>query len=100
MTEEEAKNIRIEIDKLHKVVNANNERVYVPINDVLDVIDKHISAYECGRASVLSVIENIKAEIDDEWANTHNMYPDYASGLARASEIIDKHISRKGTDEL
>lgn len=37
-------------------------------------------------------IEKIKTEIDNEWANTHHMYPDYAGGLARASEIIDKHI--------
>ena len=35
--------IKTEIDKLHKVGNANDGRVYVPINDVFDVIDKHIN---------------------------------------------------------
>lgn len=39
-------------------------------------------------------LDDVKAEIDNEWANTHHMYPDYASGLARASEIIDKHIGK------
>ena len=49
--------------------------------------------------SALSAIEDIKAEIDDEWANTHHMYPEYASGLACASEIIDKH-TEKETEEI
>ena len=31
--------IKTEIDKLHKVGNANDGKVYVPINDVFDVID-------------------------------------------------------------
>lgn len=39
-------------------------------------------------------IEKIKTEIDNEWANTHHMYPDYASGLACASEIIDRCIGK------
>lgn len=30
-----------DINKLHKVGNANDGRVYVPINDVFDVIDKY-----------------------------------------------------------
>lgn len=34
--------IKAEIDKLHKVGNGNDGKVYVPINDVFDVIDKHI----------------------------------------------------------
>ena len=34
--------IKADIDKLHKVGNANDGKVYVPINDVFDVIDKHI----------------------------------------------------------
>lgn len=39
-------------------------------------------------------LDTVKAEIDNEWANTHHMYPEYAGGLARASEIIDKHIGK------
>ena len=31
--------IKVEIDKLHKVGNANDGKVYVPINDVFDVIE-------------------------------------------------------------
>lgn len=38
--------IKAEIDKLHKVGNADDGRVYVPINDVFDVIDKHIGKAE------------------------------------------------------
>ena len=50
-------------------------------------------AYECGRASVLSAIENIKAEIEHEG----DMYPngDWYISIDRVREIFDKHISRK-----
>ena len=43
-------------------------------------------------------LDDVKAEIDDEWANTHHMYPDYASGLARASEILD-NIGKAESEE-
>lgn len=39
-------------------------------------------------------IEEIKEEIGDKYANTHHMYPNYASGLSYAYGIIDKHIGK------
>ena len=46
MTKEELKNIRVEINKLPKIVNPSDKRVCVPITDVFDIIDNHISAEE------------------------------------------------------
>jgi hypothetical protein len=38
-------------------------------------------------------LDTIKAEINEAYANTHHMYPDYADGLSHAYEIINKHVS-------
>ena len=43
-------------------------------------------------------LDDVKAEIDKEWACTHHMYPEYASGLARASEIIDKCTEKESEE--
>lgn len=42
MREEEAKNIKIDIDKLRKVFNANSWKAYVSIEGVFEIIDNHI----------------------------------------------------------
>lgn len=36
----------------------------------------------------------IKEEIGYEYANTHGIYPEYASGLSHAYEIINKRIDK------
>lgn len=51
-------------------------------------------------------LDDVKAEITEAYANTHGMYPNYASGLSHAYKIIDECIIRqevrkydsKGTD--
>lgn len=50
--------------------------------------------YEKGYADALSVIENIKAEIDEQYdiAWRDNVYR--AEGLEMAEEIINKHINK------
>ena len=51
------------------------------------------TAYECGRASMLSVIEDIKAEIEEKISHyDHFQGSNTAHGLEIALEIIDKHI--------
>ena len=49
--------------------------------------------YEKGYADALSVIENIRAEIDERYdiEKRDNIYR--AEGLEMADEIIEKHIS-------
>ena len=44
-------------------------------------------------------LDDVKAEISDEYANTHHMYPDYASGLSHAYAIINKHIYKAESEE-
>ncbi len=41
----------------------------------------------------------IKEEIGYEYANTRGMYPEYASGLSHAYEIINKHIDKSENDD-
>ena len=62
------------------------------------------TAYECGRASVMSVIEDIKAEIEKSSFEHYMEFGEYIGEdrrkekivyLDRVLEIIDKHISRK-----
>ena len=43
-------------------------------------------------------LDDVKAKIADEYANTHHMYPEYASGLSHAYEIIDKCIGKESED--
>lgn len=52
--------------------------------------------YKKGYADAMSVIENIKTEIED-FRNDALEYPnwEYAKGLDKALIIIDKHISGK-----
>ena len=47
------------------------------------------SAYECGRASVLSVIEDIRADL-------HTVASDIFLSDEWIDNVIDKHISEKG----
>ena len=51
------------------------------------------SAYECGRASVLSVIEDIKAEIHR--ANCYYHGTEWGMGIELCERIIDKHIGKE-----
>lgn len=44
------------------------------------------------------VLDEIKGEITEAYANTHGMYPNYASGLSHAYEIINKHIEKPDKD--
>lgn len=64
--------------------------------EVQAYFDGEAYGWEQGRKAL---IDDVKAEIDDEWARTHHMYPEYAGGLSYAYEIIDKHISGEGNKE-
>lgn len=44
-------------------------------------------------------LDDVKAEIAEKYANTHHMYPNYASGLSYAYAIIDKHISKAESED-
>jgi hypothetical protein len=46
-----------------------------------------------------TLLDDIKAEISDEYANTHHMYPDYASGLFHGYAIINKHIYKAESED-
>ena len=51
------------------------------------------SAYECGRASVIQIIDDIRAEIQENINYNKKMnYQGIVAGLLLTLEIIDKHI--------
>ena len=45
-------------------------------------------------------LDDVKAEIAEEYANTQLMYPDYASGLSHAYEIIVKHVDKAESEDI
>lgn len=66
---------------------------------IMGVVEKEINtAYECGKASVLSVIDDIKTEIKMQEIKKDKRFIEetwWNSALQKCLEIIDKHISGK-----
>ena len=67
----------------------------VLVNGLNDAIEAmcNIADYMRENFVPMSVIENIQAEIDDEWYRVKRESIERAEGLELASEIITKHIS-------
>lgn len=67
-----------------------------PLDEDLESLRAEVQAYFAGEAygweqGRKSLIEDIKAEIAVQYANTHHTYPEYADGLTCASQIIDRY---------
>lgn len=75
------------IDTLKDLVFGTFDRTTAKEREALDMAIYVLSAES-------KVLEDIKAEIKDETYNT-SRNSDYSDGLAKALEIIDKHISGK-----
>lgn len=55
-----------------------------------------LKAYSDGQASIITVLEDIKSEIDAECGSKQWDDYDYCSGLITAKRIIDKHMESEG----
>lgn len=105
----EAIEILEEVMELDDSIYAYNRKYRMALEFVIDCIKRDMADYDklmtisqqlaFENEELREKIEKIKTEIDDEWANTHHMYFEYASGLARASEVIDKHIDEDKSQE-